>query len=604
MLSKFFTRALLSSLFFIQLTPYALSNTPLKNAVDDIEKDILAHYRYGNLRGKSEDFFEKETATRLDFIATKIAAVDEKLPDVWPNFKIGDLIVAVADMEGEDYYAYNFRPDGECWKPMTVDTTYTYYKHTKPDAYIEEHILAREKSYREAQAHLFATTIWFLASRSLSNAVVDRVQHRFNDHQHAWKYYSSESPDAFGDTPLSPDYLELLHLEDRCLSDFMKTKETRFLEDYVALRKFRQFGEGHSYEIYEKIKERQEGTITYVKSAVLALLDPLEGMEQVRQRWSYNQLLFFKGEELKKEQNLLWERLQEILEKGKIALPQIPFTALLPNDFKESAQEAFLSGNFSFPSVEQLEETAAQFIDLISSHIYEWPLWGRATFTGAAVCWALQFLNIENWQQRVEEGLSPSEVLDEVLVSSIEKVQGRVDIIKERYDFSTLSENVHNLMACHSIENIKKGYAESPGMIIKLYVDDSDSYRKHTFYAVPYIDLSEKSTYYRNAIMLTHYDCELFGESLPWVVIDNKEKYVEMKVPSVLKISINRVPFDAANSTEDTMTYSELEIEGNSEYHFSLHSGVPGNTVKILKNGSRVEIDMRQDSTHRNRYDL
>ena len=143
------------------------------------------------------------------------------LPDVWPNFKIGDLVVAVAEMRGEDYYAYNFRPDGECWKPMTVDTTYTYYKHTKPKTYIEEYVLAREKGYRETQTHMQATTIWFLASRSLSNAVVDRVQHRFNDHQHAWKYYSSESPEVFSDIPLSPDYLELLHLEDRCLSEFM-----------------------------------------------------------------------------------------------------------------------------------------------------------------------------------------------------------------------------------------------------------------------------------------------------------------------------------------------------------------------------------------------
>ena len=79
MLSKFLTRALISSLFFIQLTPYVLSNTSLEGAVDDIEKDILAHYRYGNLRDKSEDFIAKEASARLDFVATKIAAVDEKL---------------------------------------------------------------------------------------------------------------------------------------------------------------------------------------------------------------------------------------------------------------------------------------------------------------------------------------------------------------------------------------------------------------------------------------------------------------------------------------------------------------------------------------------
>ena len=64
MLSKFFTRALLSSLFFIQLTPYALSNISLESAVDDIEKDILARYRYGNIWDKSEDFIAQEAAAK------------------------------------------------------------------------------------------------------------------------------------------------------------------------------------------------------------------------------------------------------------------------------------------------------------------------------------------------------------------------------------------------------------------------------------------------------------------------------------------------------------------------------------------------------------
>ena len=295
------------------------------------------------------------------------------------------------------------------------------------------------------------------------------------------------------------------------------------------------------------------------------------------------------------------------MKTSKIDLPQAVLGALLPEDFKEFVQEAFLSGHFSSLSSQALEETAGQFVELISSNIYEWPLLGRATFTGAAACWALQHLGVKNWQQTVEEGGSPSEVLDtfleqSVLESSMGDLEERVNIVKDRYDFPTLSENVHNLMARHSIENVRQGYKDALGAVIKISVDDSGSY-KESIWGTPYWDVSEQRIYYRNAYIATRYGNLLFGNNLPWILID--KDYMEIKVPSVqTTVYVDGASFSVAKSTEDPMTYTELEIKDESQYFFSLLSMIPGSNVKILKDGSRIEIDTRKESIQLGLLDL
>ena len=206
MFSRFFTRALLSSLFFVQFTPYALSNTSLENVVDGIGKDTLSRYLYAYRESinKTDDLIDKEVAVRMDFVATKIAGVDEKLGEFWPGFKIEKLIIALTGKGmKDDYYAYNFRPDGECWKPMIVDAADPYYKHTKPEIYLEENVL-ENKEGRKAEASIFSSDIWYLAGARLSDAMINIVRDRFDDYKHTWKQ-SAVVSEAFGDMP-SPPY--------------------------------------------------------------------------------------------------------------------------------------------------------------------------------------------------------------------------------------------------------------------------------------------------------------------------------------------------------------------------------------------------------------
>ena len=252
-------------------------------------------------------------------------------------------------------------------------------------------------------------------------------------------------------------------------------------------------------------------------------------------------------------------------------------------------QEAFLSGTFSSLSLQELEETACQFIDLISSNIYEWPLLGRTTFTGTMACWALQSLGVEHWQRYIEEGASPSEALETVLESAIGNVKERVNAIKERYNFPTLAENIEGLAAHYSIENIKKGYMDFSGTILKLR---GVSYsRKDMHEALPYTDLAAEQVYYRNDYTATasYVQCRFMGE-IPWVVLDEKNDGVEMKFKSHPSIRINDTL--VLGAMEGNFPYDTLNIEAPG---FFLRTYAPGRQLTISKNSSVIEIDMHKE---------
>ena len=113
----------------------------------------------------------QEAAAKIKCIGAKVAFLDEHLGEIWPGFKVGDLVIAEGKRDGEesfyeDHYAY-FRPDGEYWKPIPIDETSMYYKYMRSEAPIEEGYVAWRDGYREAKAHTFRTSIWTLADYSL-----------------------------------------------------------------------------------------------------------------------------------------------------------------------------------------------------------------------------------------------------------------------------------------------------------------------------------------------------------------------------------------------------------------------------------------------------
>ena len=154
-------------------------------------------------------------------------------------------------------------------------------------------------------------------------------------------------------------------------------------------------------------------------------------------------------------------------------------------------------------------------------------------------------------------------------------------------------------MERHSIDNIKKGYAESSGAILKLR--GVSYYRDCISSAVPFLDPVEKQIYYRNSYTYSKSEerCH-FGGSIPWVAFDEKSDDVELKFKSSFKIYVNDT--FSAPPPEGNVIYDSLIIL-DKDLIFMLETHEPGQ-LTISKNGSLIEVDMHKESIQTDQRDL
>lgn len=105
----------------------------------------------------------------------------------------------------------------------------------------------------------------------------------------------------------------------------------------------------------------------------------------------------------------------------------------------------------SFKSLEYLLSSLEAFS--INEEILERTTKGRHYPVGAALAYALDFLKVPDWQRKVEsEGLSPVEILAEVIELSDEEAALRLEKIKNRYAFDKILLQVSTALHAYQEE--------------------------------------------------------------------------------------------------------------------------------------------------------
>ena len=139
-------------------------------------------------------------------------------------------------------------------------------------------------------------------------------------------------------------------------------------------------------------------------------------------------------------------------------------------------------------------------------------------------------------------------------------------------------------MARHSIENIKKGYEDSPGTVIKFR--GASRYKESIHLAIPYSDPVEKKDYYRNAYIFTaEARCYSQGD-VPWIILDEKNDRVDMKFKSLLSIHVNgTTSLGTISSIEESSPYRSIKIKAPD---FFLEINSPGQ-LRISEEGLALE---------------
>lgn len=558
MLSKKILQAVLLASVSIQPLSPAFSKEGLEKAVEDFKELFPVSLA--------------QTTLNMEVLVSHAAQfVNENSPLIWPGFKIGPLLVPMEN--SEEVYAYNFCPDGEAWEKISPSVGVPYYKHKNPtDLYPQltfspfgEYVLGKQEMFRivlereegegfDELRHAYMahgilhahpgeeketespTFPYGRKEDKLADDLAYMVHEVFHTYQHEEKETGgitfSFSHVKLEGMPTS-SYTSLLLLEDQCLANFVGKKEVRFLEDYVALRKSRlETFPNHPYVAYEGYREQHEGTAEYagLYSVELMTQDSLNTQKELISRWTTFQPLFF---------------------------------------------QAFQN------------KTIDSIVPLISESAYScisgWLESDKGYFTGASVCWGLQHLGVEGWQKKVEDGVSPSEVLSEFLQNSIQNMQERAELLKKEYNLPLLSSVIEKIFETNPIDAIKKSYAALSGLTVKMISPRCG----YNIMGISYSDSEGKKEYYKTpSIKMGTEEWALSTNGLPWVVRDQSNGNWEMKVNASF-ITLNGSFLNLTETEGQQLNFNSLVISGSG---FSFSAQQEG-SLEVSQDGSVLAIN-------------
>lgn len=105
--------------------------------------------------------------------------------------------------------------------------------------------------------------------------------------------------------------------------------------------------------------------------------------------------------------------------------------------------------------------------DNVSDRAIKW----RHYAVGATLGFALDFLQVSDWKDQVEQGVALDELLERVMTVSDQDKQSRIEKVKSGYGFDGILEQVSTTLSAYQAEvsGVMKGYEEQSGISVVLH---------------------------------------------------------------------------------------------------------------------------------------